>query len=344
MKILIPAYEPNEKLLELIKEIKEIKEKTEIQIIIINDGSSKNTEKIFNKIKKQNITVLEHKVNKGKGEAIKTGIRYLKTINEQDGCVFADADGQHKVEDILKICKELKNKEYDLVLGVRNFKQKGIPFRSKIGNNISKVLFYIMTGEKILDTQTGLRGYSKNIFDLLLNISGSRYEYEFNVLLEIKDSCIKYTQIPIETVYEDKNATSHFKPIKDSILIYKPVCKFFVSSIIAAIIDFVLLFVFKSLTQNLLESVVLARMISSVINFVINKNYVFNSNNNESIIKAIFKYYILVIIIMLLNYGMLKLLSEIIGINLLISKIITEIVLYSLSFIVQKRFVFKKKI
>ena len=99
---------------------------------------------------------------------------------------------------------------------------------------------------------------------------------------------------------------------------------------------------FKNITKNLLYSVVLARIISSLFNFIVNRNIVFN-NKNGKLSSHFVKYYSLAIIILALNYLSLHLLNEILGMPLVIAKIIVEIVLYTLSFIVQKRFVFKNK-
>lgn len=340
MKILIPSYEPNEKLIDLVEQLKEL---TKIPIIVVNDGSGKKYSMIFEKLKNKGITVLEHETNKGKGAAIKTGIKYLIENNEEQGCVCADSDGQHTAKDILRICEELEKGKEDIILGVRNFKKEKIPFRSKFGNNMSKILFYAMTGEKISDTQTGLRGYSSKIFEWLLKIDGNRYEYEFNILLNMKEENIVYTQMDIETIYENKNESSHFRVIRDSILIYKPVCKFLISSILSAAIDFVLLIIFQHIFENLLISVISSRSISSIFNFILNKNYVFNKKENKNAIKMAGKYFSLVIVIMIFNYLILNVLNTVIGINLVISKIITEIILYSFSFIAQKRVVFKNR-
>ena len=340
MKILIPSYEPNEKLVDLVEQIKEL---TNIPIIVVNDGSGENYNEIFETLKTKGVTVLKHQTNQGKGAAIKTGIKYLIKNNEKQGCVCADSDGQHTVKDILRICEELEKDKKDIVLGVRNFKKENIPFRSKFGNNISKILFYAMTGEKVRDTQTGLRGYSSKIFEWLLAIDGNRYEYEFNILLKMKEEGITYTQIDIETIYEDKNECSHFRVIRDSILIYKPVCKFLISSVLSAIIDFVLLMIFQMFFNNLLLAVICSRSISSIFNFILNKNYVFDKKESKNAIRMAGKYFSLVIIIMIFNYLILNLLNTIIGIDLVISKIITEIILYSFSFIAQKRVVFKNR-
>ena len=217
MKILIPAFEPSEKINNLIDELQKI---TDTPIIVIDDGSGKNYKEIFNSVAKKGVKVLTHKNNKGKGEAIKTGIKYLLQIGENQGVVTADCDGQHSPKDIVKVMKKLEESNKDLILGVRSFNKKDIPLRSKFGNKLTVTLFKLKTGKKIRDTQTGLRGYSSRIFEWMTNVEGSKYDYEFNILLEIKEK-LSYEEVEIETVYENNNEVSHFRPIQDSILIYK---------------------------------------------------------------------------------------------------------------------------
>ncbi len=217
MKILIPAFEPSEKMINLIDELQSI---TDTPIIAVDDGSGKDYKEIFNSIEKKGVKVLTHEKNEGKGEAIKTGIKYLLEVEELQGVVTADCDGQHKPKDIVKVMDNLKKSNKDLILGVRSFNKKDIPLRSRFGNKLTRVLFRLKTGKKIKDTQTGLRGYSRKIFEWMVNVEGSKYDYEFNILLEVKQK-LSYEEVEIETVYENNNEVSHFRPIQDSILIYK---------------------------------------------------------------------------------------------------------------------------
>lgn len=337
MKILIPAYEPNEKLIELVEGIQKL---TDTPIIVIDDGSGDNYKDIFQRLKEKNIIILTHRQNKGKGEAIKTGLKYLIQIKEKEGVVFADCDGQHKSSDIIRVLNETKETK-SIVLGYRTFKEK-VPLRSKIGNEFSKVIFRLMTGCNVKDTQTGLRGYPAENFEWMLKIEGSRYDYEFNILLQLCENKLLYRQIQIDTIYENNNKVSHFNPIKDSILIYKSVAMYVISSLFAAMIDFILLISFKMLLKDLLVSIILSRGISSVVNFWCNKNLVFKRESNKNLIVTVIKYYTLVIVIMILNYLLLNFLYTNIGFNLILSKILTEIILYILSFVMQKRVIFKK--
>lgn len=150
--ILIPALNPNEKLIELVKEL--ISNQFQ-NIIVVNDGSKEEYNKYFEEAKKLGAIILKHAVNLGKGRALKTGFNeYLERFHNLIGVVTADSDGQHKVEDIKKISKKLLQNPSSLVLGYRNFDEKRVPFRSKFGNKITRKVFSFFTGINIQDTQT----------------------------------------------------------------------------------------------------------------------------------------------------------------------------------------------
>lgn len=219
--VVIPSYNPNNNLLDLLTDITFL---TNYKIIIVNDGSTVN-EYIFDHCKKYAI-VLNHKSNLGKGSAIKTALSYIhSTITTPINIVIIDSDGQHKVNDMINIFNTLSNNLDSLILGSRCFKGK-IPLRSKIGNITTSFIFKNATGLKIKDTQTGLRGFNSNLLPLFMSVKGNRYEYEMNILLECAKNKIRIIEVPIETIYIDDNKSSHFNPIKDSILIYKTIIKF----------------------------------------------------------------------------------------------------------------------
>jgi glycosyltransferase involved in cell wall biosynthesis len=339
MKIIIPAYEPDKKLLILIREIKE---NSNFDIIIVNDGSPENYKFIFSKAENEGCKVLTHRTNMGKGAALKTAFTYiLNETDEEDGVVCADCDGQHTWYDIKKIADSIAWHESAIILGCREFTGP-IPLRSLIGNKITRTIFSLASGCKLTDTQTGLRGFSVKMLPWLINIKGNRYEYEMNQLLESKSSGYELISIPIKTIYEEGNKSSHFHPVRDSIQIYLPILKFCLSSVSCGIIDFLLLFLFNWLTNNLFISVVSARIISSFCNYLLNKNIVFKAKNQFHL-KEAFKYYLLVIAILSCNYLMLNFFTNIISLPLLVGKIITECILFFISYYTQKIFVFTSK-
>lgn len=208
--IIIPSYNPTKKIIKLVKEL----QKDFKNILIIDDGSTKETKEIYKEL--NNVKIIYHNTNKGKGESLKTGIKELKNI---DAFITVDADYQHKPKDVIRIKEELNNN--DIVLGIRNFNNKNVPLKSKIGNKFSSLVFKIKTGITLNDTQTGLRGINIKYKDLCLNTNGSRYEYEMNFLYNLAKNNIKFKCIDIDTIYEDNNSGSHFNVFRDSILIHK---------------------------------------------------------------------------------------------------------------------------
>lgn len=175
---LIPAYEPEMILLDLLRQF----QSAGFQIIVINDGSSKKFEDLFKQASSY-ATVLHQPINQGKGSAIKMGLSYIQKNFEADNIIVTvDADGQHSLEDAIKICHMVFAHPDTLVLGSRALK-KNVPLRSQFGNTITRLVYRLSTGLKVHNTQTGLRAFSMKLLPELLSISGNRYEYEMNVLL-----------------------------------------------------------------------------------------------------------------------------------------------------------------
>jgi len=339
--ILIPAYEPSNELISLVKELKLANK----EILIINDGSAKEYEPLFQTCKHFGATILSHEINQGKGKAIKTGIAYIQnTYPNIDGIITCDADGQHLTKDILHIDETLMKDTDTLILGVRDFQSDAVPRKSRFGNSFSRLYFKLNTGIKCYDTQTGLRGIPKNLFKEALSIEENRYDYEMNFLLEIAKTKKKLIQIPIDTVYLDQNSSSHFRPIMDSIRIYKVPLKFLVIGLLSAAIDLGVFTIISSTLDDLLLKVVListmtARIISGGFNFLMNRAWSFKSH--LPIHKQFGKYLILYFIIMGLSSLFVYLLSFL-PMHLTLVKAMVDAILFIVSYVVQKHWVFKK--
>jgi len=216
--VIIPSLNPNEKLIKLVNDLK----KRKIDNILIIDDGSKDV-KIFDELEKNDIKVIHHDKNYGKGKALKTAFenydRYFKDIK---GFITADSDGQHAIDDIINIYNLL---DKNIIFGVRNFKEKDVPFKSKLGNKLSSIILRITTGMKLNDTQTGLRGFPISYKEILLSIDGDRFEYEMNVLMYLAKHKIPVQSVSIKTIYEDNNKGSNYKPFKDSIKIFTNIFK-----------------------------------------------------------------------------------------------------------------------
>lgn len=218
--IVIPAYNPNKELLILIKEL----QKNEYSnIVVIDDGS--DSKEIFESIN-QSIKIITHEKNKGKGAALKTAINYcLENFDNIDGIITIDADGQHLIKDINNVYNAFIKNRNKVIFGSRTFKSKNIPFRSRIGNVLFSKILFLRTKVKIRDTQTGLRAIPMRYLFNIKEISGDRFEYETNMLLYFIKNKIKIYEVDIEEVYINKNKSSNFKAIKDSIKIIQQLYK-----------------------------------------------------------------------------------------------------------------------
>ena len=345
MKIiaLIPAYEPEENMLDLLENIKK---DTDMDIVVVNDGSSDACKDIFIKAKEFAI-VLEHEVNKGKGRALKTGLNYINDNYKGEYIVVTmDADGQHTIEDALKICDLVKKSPDILVLGKRFFGED-VPLRSRFGNAMTRLVYKIATGVKVYDTQTGLRAFSYKLLPLMLEIKGERYEYEINVLMECSKNNIEIKEIDIATIYINNNSGSHFNVFKDSYRIYKEIFKFCAASIICFLVDYALYCIGLVFTVSLgkglstVVSNVFARIVSSVLNFTLNKKVVFKRKGNT--LKLAISYFMLALCILAGNTIVLKMFVEVFNIDTKIAKLITELIFFIISWFIQKFLIFKKK-
>lgn len=348
--VLIPAYKPGEALVNLSEELKD---RGFNQVVIVDDGSGVEFAPVFSKLEEAGCRVLRHDINRGKGRALKTGIEDIMCMGTAlDGIVTADADGQHLVRDIVCVARMMTEWQNTIVLGSRAF-QGEVPLKSRMGNAITRNVFNFLSGQRIRDTQTGLRGLPYDALEDLLKLPGDRYEYEMNMLLEASRLCLKLKEIDIETVYINNNSGSHFNPLKDSWRIYKRILMFGASSMLAFLIDFAVftlmsLWVLPGVSNlaadgKLLEVIfaaVPARIISSLVNFLVNRNVIFSKKKKDCLGRHLLGYYLLVAAILAVNILMITGL-QILGLNVLVAKIITEAVLFFVSFFVQRRVIFK---
>ena len=337
--ILIPAYQPNDNLVTLIKSLRESQSKQ--RIIVVDDGSDLDKQNIFSKIQAFNIELLRHAKNKGKGQALKTGFQHwLDTSHPKElGIVTADADGQHLPQDILHLSTVFMQKPSDLYLGKRTFNKTPIPWRSRFGNKLTKYILRLFSKTILEYSYSGLRVIPRELLLPLLNSNARGYEFELEMLLIAEDHQVNIQEVPIKTVYLDDNRSSHFNPLIDSIKIYFVFIRFAAISLISAAIDFALFFLIYWLKKNIFLAVLLGRILSATFNFKLNQHLAFKSKNCW--LPAALKYTTLASFLGLIAYSLIKLIHDF-GINVYSSKIIAEIALFILSFTIQRFFIFNK--
>ena len=349
--VIIPSLNPDEKLLDVIKGLQQEELKN---IIVINDGSREEFKQIFDKAQESGCKLITHDQNKGKGAGIKTAVDFILHSEEMrdkkvSGIVTVDGDNQHAADDVRAVCEcMIKNKE-EIILGTRDFSDKSIPLRSRFGNKMTSGIFGFLVGMKLSDTQTGLRAIPYSYLEVLEQIQGDRYEYETNMLLEIKKRKLPYREVKIRTIYLDENQSSHFNPLLDSIKIYKYIFKFILSSGSASVIDLaifsllVLVLPMANISQNnaILVATVGARVVSSLFNYLINKNVVFQAKNSKN---TFVKYYILCVCQMFASYLLVTFFTGLLGTvsaGIIAVKMIVDCVLFLASYQIQQRWIFK---
>ena len=165
MKILmiIPAYNEQENIKETVQKIKD--HKKELDYVVINDGSTDNTEQI---LKENNINHVKLINNLGIGGAVQTGYKYAYE-NNYDIAIQFDGDGQHDVNYVEKICEPLINGQADMCIGTRYLDKSSSKFQStfmrRLGANIISVFIKIFAGKKITDPTSGFRAVNRRVIE-----------------------------------------------------------------------------------------------------------------------------------------------------------------------------------
>ena len=350
MIIVIPSLNPSEQLTRIIELLIQ---RGYCNIIVVDDGSSPaNYGGIFETLKgREEVVVLTHAVNQGKGRALKTAFNYIlnhvQIYSQITGIITVDGDGQHKVSDINK-CVNAFEKTSNLttlsdkvVLGCRCFGQDvRVPFRSRLGNKCTQIVLRYLCNINISDSQTGLRIFPLRLLSRLMAITGERYEYETNVLLELVEEGVNIIEVPISTIYENNNETSHFNPIKDSARIYGVIFKYSMASMVSACLDYLTFAILASYCNSVWIMTLVGRLIAALFNFTINKRIVFQ--NSGKTWPQIMKYLCLLFVSGSISALSVQAIHSILPIGILLIKLVVELVLYFINFYVQKNFVFVK--
>jgi len=342
MIVLIPAYEPDARLVALVTEL--ALEAPGTHVLIVDDGSGEAYRPVFDAVRTLGAEVIGHPVNRGKGFSLKDGFRHVLARSPGADVVCADSDGQHRVRDILRVAARVEEfagrKDAPLVLGGRRFTGQ-VPLRSRLGNTLARQAFRITTARSIRDTQTGLRGYPAALLEGLLAVQGDRFEFELNLLLVASHHGRPIDEIDIETVYLEGNASSHFRPVADSLRVMRPLLLYAAVSFGSFVVDVLALQVLMAAVGSLAVGVLGARIVSGSMNFLLNRHVVFTGRAPRKLPREAFAYAALAVSLLAGSYLGLAVLTRA-GVPLLAAKLLTDSVLYLVSFQVQRRVVFAR--
>ncbi len=351
LAIVLPSLNPDRKFLGVVDGLNE---KGFEHIVVVDDGSDEDHGKLFEQAKAAHpgIVVLHHGVNRGKGRALKTAFSYVsENMPDIKGVITIDGDGQHLVDDIVACGERMLKEDGKVVLGCRDFNAPGVPPRSIAGNKTTARLFRICYGIKLSDTQTGLRAIPAEYLMPFCGIEGERFEYETNMLLNMKRMGIGFAEQPITTVYDPEDYSSHYDAVKDSWLIFKVMFRFLISSLGSTLIDLTVFYLmmrfFGAAAGKYAEliSTAVARALSSFANFNANNSVVFE--NKRGYKRALVRYYCLCIPQMLVSAGLVtlinRLLSNSVPIIATLIKFAVDICLFFISYQIQREWVFSQK-
>lgn len=179
-------------------------------VIVVNDGSTDNTGNILTSFNQ--ITVLHHAKNKGKGMALRTGFKEALAMG-YDYAITIDSDGQHFPDDIPAFLAVLQSEGEALLIGSRNMTQKGVPKKSSFGNKFSNFWFWFETGNKLQDTQSGYRLYP--LHKIPQQFFTTKFEFEIEVIVRTSWNGIPVKNIPVKVLYDPDERVSHFRPFID---------------------------------------------------------------------------------------------------------------------------------
>jgi glycosyltransferase involved in cell wall biosynthesis len=183
-------------------------------VVVIDDGSSDRTGDVA---RAGGAVVLRHERNRGKGAALKTGFAWALQ-NGYDGVVTLDADGQHLPSEIPKFLREREIGGADLIIGGRAHLFQHMLPRRRNANRFSAWCISKCAGVPIPDSQSGFRYYSADLIRAM-KLRADGFDMESEVIVRAGRRHFRIVTIPIELGFVDGIATSHYKPLKDTLRI-----------------------------------------------------------------------------------------------------------------------------
>ncbi len=354
--VVVPSLHPSRDL--LVPFVADLQARGLTRVVVIDDGSGADYRSVFDELVDLGCVVLHHDVNQGKGRALKTAFAYCEDhASDIKVVVTADSDGQHTPEDISRVAA----RTLDLmalgrnasVLGARAFDDADIPRNSRIGNKLTSSVVRLFFGRYLPDTQTGLRGFPLALALRSGHVKGERFDYEMNVLLWLLSTRTEIDEVPIETIYHDRdNSVSHFRPVVDSARIYgvilRQLAKFSGVSGLSAVLDIAIyvaildwIFAENRLPEQVALAVVLARIVSSLFNYALNKWFVFHDDSRPA--PSLRRYYALAVVILVASALGTTALSSISGGHDVWAKVLVDGMLFIASYLIQERWVFRDR-
>lgn len=184
------------------------------RVLVVDDGS---TDGCLDGVDNLDVECLRLPENRGKGFALVAGFRHALEDDSVTAVGAIDADGQHDPNEVPKIVEAFMREDADLVIGARNFDDPSVPKLNRFGNRSTIRITSFLMGAKLPDTQSGFRLYSRRFLEKALpKVKTGRYETEMDLLVRAVRWKYKVVSVPIQTIYEEGNRSSHFKNVPDA--------------------------------------------------------------------------------------------------------------------------------
>ncbi|MCL4366996.1 glycosyltransferase family 2 protein [Patescibacteria group bacterium] len=192
--VVIPAYNEAKRIGAVLDALRKYK----LPIIVVDDGSLDQT---YQEAQKANVITLRHKINLGKGAALKTGCE-AAFMNGAEAIIMMDSDGQHQVSDLPKFIEKISSGNYDIVFGSRNY-DLGVPLVRFIGNKLASVMVSLSFGIYVSDLICGFRAFTK-VGYAKLNWSSLGYGVETEMVIRAGKNKLNRCEVPVEAIYYEK--------------------------------------------------------------------------------------------------------------------------------------------
>ena len=206
--VIFPAYNVEEHLGKVLEDTSGFIPREDI--LVVDDGSSDGT---FDVAKSAQVVLIRHDVNKGKGEALKTGFSYFIGREDIEAVFTIDADGQHDPSEIPSFIEMYETEGLDIVIGSRMNKTEGMPLVRFLTNKVTSSIISLRAGRRIEDSQSGYRLIKTELL-ADMQLAASHYDLESEILIRAGLNGAKIGSVPIKTIYGDEH--SKINPLRDT--------------------------------------------------------------------------------------------------------------------------------
>jgi len=257
--VIIPTYNNEFTLARVIEEVAAFSQ----QIIVVNDGSTDRTLEILDGF--PFVHLISYKKNKGKGWALRKAFTYASEHGYQYA-ITIDSDGQHFAKDLPVFIDKLMLEKNAIIIGARNMNQASVPGGSSFGNRFSNFWFWVETGIKLPDTQSGYRLYPLEAMNEM-HFFTRKYEFEIEALVRAAWGGLNVVSVPVTVYYASKEERiSHFRPFKD----------FFRISVLNTILVLIALLYIKP--RNFIRTIFNRKKLSQLLN-----DHLFNTHDSDGL-------------------------------------------------------------